>query len=320
MPLRIAKFALIILLCIGVSTPFLARPAGAYELNELGTVRGLVVLENGKPFPGGFVAFFGLEHGPNQDAGSSKRAPKMVAFIQEKGSFVSEPFPPGSYSIGAMMRERWVGGPPRSDEKRYSAVDEKGQYQVVTFKAGQNLDVGTVTVREPKNFPELKKFFTVQGRVLNAEGRGIAGAVVVVKEDFEDPKGLFISSETGKDGAYTLRLPPGRYFFVARESLSQTAGRPKPGSLMGTLGQNKPLNPGGNSDEPAAYIIGAEGETIPGADIIMFRIPVPDVKRKEVEKKVKAKQIDKKSLPAGLPLMKKEQKGAPYDGQSRSKK
>lgn len=319
-PSRIAKFALIVLLIIGGGAPFLAGPAGAYELAELGTLRGRVVMADGKALPTGFVAFFGLDKGPNQDTGTSKRAPTMVAFIKDNGAFVTGPFPPGDYSLGAMLRERWQGGPPRSDEKRYSAFDKDGKYQVFSFKAGQNLDVGTVVVREPTASKELKSFFTVQGRVLDAKGQGLAGAVVVVKEDLDNPKGLYISPETAKDGSYALQLPPGRFFFVARQAISHASGRPKPGSLMGTLGQNKPLSPGGNSEDQPAYIIGREGDKVSGVDIIMFKIPVPDVKRKEIEKQVKAKKIDKGSLPNNLPLMKKEQKGAPYDGQSRLKK
>jgi hypothetical protein len=105
-------------------------------------------------------------------------------------------------------------------------------------------------------------------------------------------------------GFYELKIPPGKFFFVARKELT-TAGRPKPGGLLGTLGMDNPMGIGGKTDEIPDYIIGKDGQVFRNVNITMFEVPIPEVKRKETEAKVKAKKLDKSTLPEDLPLMKK---------------
>ncbi|MBA3015896.1 MAG: carboxypeptidase-like regulatory domain-containing protein [Proteobacteria bacterium] len=271
---------------------------------DLGKVKGKIVDVAGAPLSKGFVSFFDSNKGDPMDFGASKRSPAMIAFLQEGGVLETDWFPAGSYYLGVLPRERWVGGPPKENEKRYSAFDAEGKYLVVVVKAGETIDVGTISVKEPEKFPELTMFFTVAGRIIDEEGRGVQNAVVVVKQDLDNPKGLFISKETDLTGKYELKIPPGKYFFVARKELT-VAGRPKPGGLMGTLGHNKPIGVGGESDEPASYIVGLAGHSYEHVDITMFKVPIPEVRRAEVEAKVKAKKIDKDSLPDTLPLKRK---------------
>ena len=276
-----------------------------FDIENAGALTGRLVLEDGTPFPYGFVAFFENVDGSDehQDFGLTKRSPKMVAFIQKDGKFTTQLFPSGEYFVGAVVTEKWVGGAPKKDQKKYSAINSKGNYLRVNVKAAETVDIGDVTVREPVKFPELKVQFTVTGKVLDAEGNGVPDSVVVAKKDLSDPKGIFISEDTDKDGNYQLKITPGTFYFVARKSLTR-AGRPKPGALMGTLGQTKPLGIRGKSDQPPAYISGSEGDTFNNVDIIMFEVPIPDVKRQETEALVKAKKIDKSTLPDDLPLMK----------------
>ncbi len=272
--------------------------------NKLGTVSGRIVLPDGSPFPVGFVAFFSSEDEEPQDYGGTLRSPKMIAFVQDEGRFSTRPFPAGSYYLGAMDRQKWgVGGPPRPGETRYSAIDEKGEYVIITLQGGQDLDIGTVTVRKPQKFPERSDSFTITGKIIDDKGEGVGGALVMVKKDYNEPKAVFISKKTAADGSYQIKLPPGRYFLIARESMT-LAGRPKPGSVMGVLGQTKPIGIGGQSDQPPAYILGASGEEYKDVNIIMFEVPVPEVKRKEIESQVKSQKIDKESLPDHLPLKK----------------
>ena len=290
---------LVIVFLLAAAGPALAADPEAVA----GTISGRVVMEDGKPFPHGFVAFFDVAAGDPQDFGSTHRSPTMIAFIGEDGRFSTTPMPPGSYYFGAIPRKKFFSGPPKPGEKRYSSFDDKGGYRVFTLKEAQDLDIGTVTVRVPDEFPEIKEFFTINGHVLDEHGKPFAGAVVLVKKDLNDPKALFISGKTTADGAYSLKIPPGKYFLVARESLTM-AGRPKPGSLMGVLGQESPIGIGGKSEEPPAYLIGIPNEEYKDVNITMFKVPIPDVKRKEIEAKVKAKELTKEELPKNLPLMK----------------
>lgn len=277
-----------------------------FDIENAGLLTGRVVLEDGSPFPYGFVAFFEDVggSGEHQDYGVSKRSPLMVSFVKEDGSFSTQLFPSGSYFMGAVMQKRWVGGAPNKSKKRYSAIDNDGKYLIFEVKAAETVDIGTVMVREPIDFPQLKNQFVVQGRVLDKKGNGVTGSVVVAKKDINDPKGVFISATTDLMGVYQLKISPGKFYFVARKELTH-AGRPKPGGLMGTLGQDQPIGIGGKSEDPPDYIIGKHGQVYKNVDIVMFELPIPDVKRKEIEALVKAKKIDKSTLPEDLPLMKK---------------
>jgi hypothetical protein len=225
----------------------------------------------------------------------------MIAFIRDDGKFTA-PVAPGSYYLGVIPRKLGKRpGPPKKGEKRLSAFNPDGGYRIFHVNKGETLDVGRVTVRDPGAFRELSRFFTVTGRVLDKDGNGVPRALVMAKVRYEDPKPSFISDPAGPDGSYSLKLPPGKYYFIARQSLTM-AGRPDPGSAMGVLGQTKPVGIGGKSEEPPAFIVGRPGDTFDHVDITMFVIPKPEERRREVEAEVKANRIDKSSLPSSLPL------------------
>lgn len=278
--------------------------AQEYDAADLVTAAGRIVLPEGASFPKGAVMFFSSDNIDPHDYGTTLRSPKMIAFLEEGGKFKTLPFPSGSYFIGALDRVKWgVGGPPQPGETRYSAFDGDGEYLVVTLKKGEHKDLGEITVSRPPEFPERKDFFSVSGSVVDSQGKGVAGALVMAKKDYNEPRADYIAERTVEDGGYELKLPPGKYFFIARESMT-VAGRPKPGGVMGVLGQKAPIGVGGKSDAPPAYIIGKSGQEYNNVDITMFEVPIPDVKRQEIESQVKSQKIDKESLPEKLPLMK----------------
>lgn len=296
-----------LLLLLTVATVFAAPMSADDELDieNAGMLTGRALLADGKPIPYGFVSFFEKVEGSeeHQDFGVSKRSPKMVAFIQEEGVFETMLFPAGKYYVGAVITEKWVGGPPKKNQQRFSAIDKEGDYLIVEVKPAETVDLGTLTFKDPEAYPEREKKFVIYGRVLGENGGGIPGSVVVAKKDINDPKGLFISAVTDMLGFYELKIPPGKFFFVARQELT-TAGRPKPGGLMGTLGITKPVGLGGKTDELPDYIIGKDGQVFKNVDITMFEVPIPEVQREKVEAQVRAKKVDKSTLPDNLPLMK----------------
>ena len=287
----------------------LAPPAAAQpqvagnggEAKDLGRIKGIVVDEYNKIISPGFVALFKSEKYEPHDYGSTRRSPEMIAIIRKDGRFTA-PIRPGSYYLGVIPRKLGHSpGPPKKGEKRLSAFTPDGKYRVFKVSKGETLDVGRVTVRDPGAFRELSSYFTVTGRVLNEKGEGVARALVMAKVKYDDPRPSFISDPAGPDGAYTLKLPPGKYYFIARQSLTM-AGRPEPGSPMGVLGQTKPVGIGGKSDEPPAFIVGRPGDTFDHVDITMFKVPKPEERRREIEAGVKANRIDRSTLPPTLPL------------------
>jgi len=284
-------------------SPAASQPqmAGGEEDQNIGRLTGVIVDESNKIIAPGFVALFKSEKYEPHDYGSNRRSPEMIAFIREDGRFTA-PVAPGSYYLGVIPRKLGKRpGPPKKGEKRLSAFTPDGKYRIFHVRKGETVDLGRVTVREPGQFRELSRFFTVTGRVLDENGKGVASALVMAKVRYEDPKPSFISDPAGPDGSYSLKLPPGKYYFIARQSLTM-AGRPDPGSPMGVLGQTKPVGIGGKSDEPPAFIVGRPGDHFDHVDITMFKIPVPEERRREIEAQVQANRIDKSSLPSSLPL------------------
>lgn len=294
--------ALLFVLFFMSNTSTVFGKAGGYTEDELGIVSGKVLQKDGTPFSG-FVAFFDSEGLAPMDYGSARRSPKMVAFTDTEGKFTTNMMPAGSYFIGAMNRKSWRGGPPKRDEKRYSAFDEKGDYKVISLKGGETKEIGTFTVKEPDAFPELKEFYTIKGKLLDDKGKGVSDAVVVVKKDYNELQALFISDKSSIDGSYQIKLPPGKYFLIARETVAGST-RPKPGSTYGELGQDQPVGIGGKTTMKPSYIIGKAEEVYENVDIKMFTVPIPEIKRTETEAKIKSNKMSKENLPENLPLRK----------------
>jgi hypothetical protein len=160
-----------------------------FDIENAGMLTGQAVFEDGKPIPYGFVSFFAIDPSmsEHQDYGVSKRSPKMVSFIKQDGAFETMLFPAGKYFVGAVMTKRWIGGPPKKGQKRFSAIDDQGKYMIVEVKAAETADVGTLIFKDPDQFPEREKKFTIMGRVLDEKGAGVPGSVVVAKNDINDP-------------------------------------------------------------------------------------------------------------------------------------
>lgn len=72
----------------------------------------------------------------------------------------------------------------------------------------------------------------VTGRVLDLQGKPVAGIMVLL---YDDPmmlnRPLFVSRETGDDGSYQLSFPKGGHYYIAARS--ELGGTPAPGELYG---------------------------------------------------------------------------------------
>jgi len=137
---------------------------------------------------------------------------------------------------------------------------------------------------------EIPASFTVTGRVLDETGGPLPGAVVLAKQDLNTPRPEFLSNRTGEDGKFVLTLPAAKSFFlVARETIA--GARPRPGQRVGTYGIRSETGmaspmivkaggppPGVREEDQGARdralpVSGAEGETIAGIEINMYRVP-----------------------------------------------
>ena len=274
---------------------------------RMGTLQGQLYV-NGKILPEAIVSFFDKESGPPPVLGSARRVPDMVARTDEKGAF-SVKLLPGAYYMGAMIRERGKGpGPPRKGEPYYFIRDEKGNLLALTVKTRSVTDAGRLNGVPPGEFKEFKNFITISGKVVDETGKPKSGVWVTLRYKLNAPRPKYITDRTGADGEFAMKVPPGNYFVMARESLR--GGRPAIGSLVGTYGKSAPsgkslsMNADGKSGavpfQPglqggggsAIAVGGKDGAEVTGIVINMFKIPDPAETRKKFEKQAGASKMN----------------------------
>lgn len=281
----------------------IAQPAinhDSADKHKMVRISGTIVDQDNKVITPGMVALFSSDNLEPHDYGSTRRTPDVIAF-QRRGKF-STTIPPGNYYLGFIPRPMGERpSPPRKGEITFSAFTPEGEYRIFHLNKGEKVDFGRITVIRPTSFKEFAEFFTVTGKVVDSKGVAVKGSMVMAKKNFTDPRPLYISGKTGADGIYRLNLPPGKYYFIARDYIP-IGGRSEPGSLLGVLGQRKELGVGGKSDESPAFIIGRSGENFTAVDIIMFKTPKPEERRRDIETMARENKIDINTLPSSLPM------------------
>ena len=210
------------------------KPAGGK-----GTIAGRVVLKDGGPMAGGQVIFFNAKTGPVPEITKYERTPDTVRDLDEEGRF-SVDLPPGRYYLGAVKRVSGETiGPPAEGDYVWRSADKKGRPRAYTVRAGQRIDTGTSEAVQlnPEVLANRPNETTIEGTMIDMEGRPVAEAVVVA---FESPslkaKPVFISEKTDKAGRYLLRVSEGTYYLRARNAF--TSGPPEPGQIMGFYGES----------------------------------------------------------------------------------
>jgi hypothetical protein len=129
-----------------------------------------------------------------------------VGTTDAHGRFVIENVPPGAGSVGIEPSSPdWEENDPRRDD-----CLEHGRVRVV-LASGKREEVAVQIVRP----------LSISGRVLDAEGKPLAGVDVELKPQGHEDSG-WDSVETGEDGTYRfVGLCPGPYRVTVRESLSR---------------------------------------------------------------------------------------------------
>jgi len=225
-----------------LKAPPVAPPVQEQPKIKKGTISGRVMLKEGGPLAGGRVLFFDSATGPAPEPDRFDRAPDIVRPIDEDGRFSVE-IPVGKYYLGALKRVSGENiGPPSDGDYIFRSVDKKGRMKLYVIKQGGRVDVGTLKGAAPLklgDIPDRTLDTTIEGAVYDAEGRPVAGAVVVA---FLNPalqsKPLYVSGKTGADGIYVLHVVEGTYYLKARNTFS--SGPPEPGQIVGFYGEGTP--------------------------------------------------------------------------------
>jgi hypothetical protein len=173
------------------------------------------------------------------------------------------------------------------NEKYFFPRDKDNKLVQYDIVEGEILEIDELSGVEPEtSTASHRNPLTIEGSIFDEQGKPFGGALILVRSISDSPRPLFISSRTGDDGKYQLKLPAGGpYFLVARTKLVNI-GRPKPGDFVGTYGGTSP-QAGGKA--PSVFsggksVSGGENEVIKGVDIIMYKVPNPEeIKNKLLE-------------------------------------
>ena len=279
-----------------------AAPPPSAAGQPVGTMTGKVLFQEDLS-KGGVVSFFYKRQGPPPDLGTSRRIPDRIARLNPDGSF-SVRLLAGVYYMGAMQ---WYKGrqpgPPRAGEKFIFIRDTNGKLKTFSVTAGGSIDIGEVTGSAPTDFVEVSDSFIIRGMVTDESDTPFAGAVVLLKYNMNSPRPVYVSEITEENGKYEFSVPAGTYYIIARQQLSMI-GRPKPGSYLGTYGE-KEVKPIGGQFMGASMgkaVTGKQGDIHENINIMMFKLPDPEARRKKIQEDVNAQKIEKKDLaiPPGM--------------------
>jgi hypothetical protein len=192
-------FALVI--ALGVWLALALQPAGAEEGNF--TLRGRVVDNAGHGVAGAEVALY-----TNPDV---RRPADFAAPPSATDGSYAVVVPAGRYWVVARQRREGQAGPLAPGDRH------SGEPVEVAGSAGGAVaaDFTVATVREmgQRRESSAEELVTLTGRLLGPDGKPLAGAYVFARrarEGGEVPE--FVSPWSDASGAYTLVLPPGRYF------------------------------------------------------------------------------------------------------------
>lgn len=144
----------------------------------------------------------------------------------------SSPLPPGRYYFLVRKRQQPAAVGP------LQAGDLIGYWHgnPLQVDSGQTSRISISLLEVPGKVDELQGSLfgrnSIEGRVLDKEGKPVAGMRVLLYEDAQMlNRPLFVSQPTGADGRYLLSFPhEGRYYVGARNTLG---GAPEPGELVG---------------------------------------------------------------------------------------
>lgn len=272
--------------------------------NKMGTLNGQLFVHE-KPLADAIVSFFDSKGGPPPVVGSTRRVPDMVARTDDQGRF-SVKLLAGSYCMGSLIREKGNGaGPPRDGEEYFFIRDSAGNLRTLEVRAKAISEVGRVDGVVPGMFKEFDDFIVIRGTITDETGKVLPGVLVTLRESLASSRPRYISKRTATDGSFEMKVPPGQYYVMARESLQ--GGRPLTGSYIGTYGKSAPLveatgqkgkdssggvslgggRQGGGGE--AKVVGGSKGEIISGIDIQMFRIPDPGATRQRFEEAARSR-------------------------------
>lgn len=159
------------------------------------------------------------------------RGPAYIVYPSFDGTF-SINLPPGKYYV--LARKRMKGG-------MYGPVEEGDLFNFyyknpVEVKKGFMHYVEIECVKRLSQLEADEGYPVIEGSVKDKTNKPISGIFVMLYHSKNvQGKPLYISSKTGTNGEFHIKVPPGKYFVMARENIG---GPPVSGEWIGRYGED----------------------------------------------------------------------------------
>lgn len=286
------KRLIFLLMLCAVTLPVISE-AGlpGFMKYRMGTLEGQVFFDD-KPVANAIISFFDDKNGfpPLDKLGG--RIPEFLGTTDGEGKFKVK-LVQGSYYMGILLRtDSNIIGPPREGEVYYFANDGNGRLRTLPIEDFKEADAGRIDASLPDQFQEKDEYFTVEGTVFqDEEGVPFEGAIVLGKTTPSMRRPQYFSERTGKDGSFTIKLPPDRTFYlVTRTDITGT--KPETGESIGKYGADSFSETTGNFEQQVGGpppgvakketpriiadsipVTGTKGQVISGLKIVMYKMP-----------------------------------------------
>ncbi len=183
----------------------------------------------------------------------------MTGVTDESGLFEA-PLSPGTYYLVARQRQGGGYAGP------LSAGDYIGYYpgNPLVVRDGEVPRVAIPMLEVPEKVDRMASTLfgqtSIQGRILSADGKPLAGLRAVLYSDsMMLNRPLYVSQPSDETGRFVLSFPSGgTYYIAARDTLG---GTPQPGELYGRFG---------GSDDSSVVL--ATGDAMEGIDIVVEKV------------------------------------------------
>ncbi|MCX7769667.1 MAG: carboxypeptidase-like regulatory domain-containing protein [Proteobacteria bacterium] len=156
------------------------------------------------------------------------RGPAFIVYPSYDGNF-SINLPPGTYYI--IARKRAKGG-------MYGPIEEGDLFNFyhgnpVVVKKGYMKNVEIECVKRLSQLESDEGYPILSGVVRDKNGKPLAGIFVLLYHNREmQGKPLYISGRSDSNGNFSIKVPPGKYYILARENIG---GPPITGEWTGKL-------------------------------------------------------------------------------------
>lgn len=240
----VLRFTRVILVCLVVMLSSISVASeisgqGNDNQTKIGIIAGQVVIKGKTPLAEGTILLFDDSFGPPPSREKYWRVPDIIGEMDQDGKFYFG-IPEGKYYLIAIDKNSIKGfSPPVVDTWFYYEADSKGEPKKITVNGGTRTNLAVISTAFPfsrKMVRSDKGITAAEGVVIDTDGKAVEGALVLAFAiPNMQPRPLFVSERTGKDGKFIIRTHDGGNYSLRVRSI-YGGGPPATGEFVGSNG------------------------------------------------------------------------------------